>query len=258
MLFARSLLFKICFVLATLAEMLLFAPFYFFLPHKAAWFVPRFWARSVFWLQKHIIGLDYHFEGLENLPQSAYIIAAKHQSAWETMALPLILPDPTFILKRELLWIPFFGWYLAKMGMVPINRGAPLQALRDLINKSHEKVAQNRQIVIFPEGTRKEAGEAAEYKAGVYPLYADLNLPIVPVALNAGLYWSKKRFCLYPGTIRCRFLPPIAPGLKRKDFMQKLENVIEGECRLLLREAAQCENPPFIPPAAQKQLQTGK
>lgn len=258
MLFFRSLLFKISFILLTLAEMLLFAPFYFFLPHKAAWFVPRFWARSVFWLQKRLIGVSYRFEGLENLPQGAYIVAAKHQSAWETLALPLALPDPTFILKRELLWIPFFGWYLAKMGMAPINRGAPLQALKALIAASREKAAQKRQIVIFPEGTRREVGAQADYKQGVFPLYAELGLPVVPVALNAGLYWPKKRFCLYPGVILCRFLPPIAAGLKRREFMQKLETMIETECRLLVKAAAAGKTPPFIPQEARRQLRLGK
>jgi len=209
MLFIRSLLFKIAFIVMTIIEMALFAPFYFFLPHKQAWFVPRFWTKSCFWLQKWIIGISYQFEGLENLPQGGYIVAPKHQSAWETMALPLCLPDPTFILKRELLWIPFFGWYLGKMGMVPINRGAPLQALKALIEKSREKAEQGRQIVIFPEGTRREPGAAPDYKQGVYPVYAGLSLPVVPVALDAGLYWPKKRFCLYPGVIKCRILPPI-------------------------------------------------
>lgn len=238
MLFIRSLIFKICFIVMTLLEMALFAPVYFLLPRQKAWFLPRLWARSCFWLQKWLLGLRYQVEGLENLPKGAYIVASKHQSAWETMALPLYLPDPSFILKRELLWIPFFGWYLAKMGMVPINRGAPLQALKALIEKGREKAEQNRQIVIFPEGTRREPGAAPAYKPGIYPIYAELGLPVVPVALNAGLYWPKKGFCLYPGTIKCRILPPIAAGLKRKEFMQKLETVIEAESAALLPAAA--------------------
>ncbi|KAA6406306.1 1-acyl-sn-glycerol-3-phosphate acyltransferase [Candidatus Tokpelaia sp.] len=254
MLFIRSLLFKICLVLVTIIEMALFTPFYFFLPHKAAWIVPRSWARSLFWLQKYLVGLNYRVEGSENLPQGPYIVAAKHQSTWETLVLPLYIPDPSFILKRELLWIPFLGWFLAKMGMVPINRGAPLQALKILIAKGKEKAAQNRQIIIFPEGTRKEPGAAPAYKPGLFPIYAELGLPVVPVALNSGLYWPKKRFCLYPGTIKCRILPPIPPGLPRRDFMQKLEAVIENNCDILLAEAAAAPRPPYLPPVAAARL----
>jgi len=254
MLFIRSLLFKASFVVMTIIEMVLFAPFYFFLPHKPAWFVPRTWARSCFWLQKIFAGVHYKFEGLENLPEGAYIVAPKHQSTWETMALPLFLPDPTMVLKRDLLRIPFWGWYLGKMGMVPINRGEPLKALKILIEESRKKAAQGRQIVIFPEGARHEPGSAPDYKQGVYPIYSGLNLPVVPVALNAGLYWSPKRFFVYPGTIICRVLPPIEPGLKRRDFMSKLENAIESECDVLLAEAAHSQNPPYLPPAAKARL----
>jgi len=255
MLFIRSLLFKFSFTVVTIIEMLLSAPFYFLLPHKTAWIVPRSWARSAFWLQKHCIGLDYQVEGVENLPQGAYIVAAKHQSSWETLALPLYIPDPSFILKRELLWIPFLGWYLARMGMVPINRGAPLQALKSLIAKGKKRAAQNRQLIIFPEGTRREPGAAPDYKAGVFPIYAELGLPVVPVALDSGLYWPKRGFCLYPGTIKCRILPPIAPGLRRREFMHKLETVIEAECDAMLAAAAAERPRPYLPPAAEARLQ---
>lgn len=250
MLIVRSLLFKVCFVVLTLIEMVLFAPFYFFLPHKLAWIVPRSWCRSVLWLQKHIAGTTYRIEGVENLPQGACIIAAKHQSTWETLALTLYVSDPAFILKRELMWIPGLGWFLAKMGMIAINRGAPLKALKSIIAGAREKAAANRQIVIFPEGTRQTPGSAPDYKSGIFPVYAELGLPVIPVALNSGLYWPRQNVRCYPGVIRCRILPALKPGLPRKEFMNRLETAIETACDELLLTAADEPDPPAMPQAA--------
>lgn len=256
MLVIRSRLFAIAFFIITLAEMVLFAPFYFLLPHKQAWIVPRMWARSVLFAQRVIAGTRYHIEGLENLPEGACIVAAKHQSRWETLALVLFIADPTIILKRELMWIPGFGWYLAKMGMVPINRGSPIKALKAIITAARKRVAQGRQILIFPEGTRQVVGAEPDYKPGIVPIYTELELPVVPVAHNAGLYWPPDNFRRYPGTIRCRFLPVIKPGLERKAFMKRLEHDIETASDELLLAAAKGKNPPAMPPKAMEKLKS--
>jgi len=248
------LLFKIVFLLVTIIEMVLFAPFYFFLPHKLAWIVPRMWVCSTLWLQKYLAGTGYEIEGVEHLPRGACIIAAKHQSTWETLALVLHIRDPAFVLKRELIWIPGMGWFLAKMGMIPINRGAPVRALKAIIDGARKKAEANRQVVIFPEGTRQAPGAEPDYKSGIFPIYSELGLPVVPVALNSGLYWPKQNFRCYPGVIRCRVLPAIKPGLKKREFMNQLETMIETACDKLLVAAAEDHNPPAMPPTAVKRL----
>jgi len=250
----RSLAFKLAFWLVTLLGMVLFAPFYFFLPHKQAWIVPRTWSRMVLWLQKYLAGTTYRIEGLEHLPQDACIVAAKHQSTWETLALTIHVSDPTFILKRELMFIPGFGWYLAKMGMIAINRGSPVKALKAVVAGARRRADANRQIIIFPEGTRQPPGAEPDYKSGIFPIYAELGLPVIPVAHNAGLYWPKQNVRCYPGRIHCRILPPIKPGLGKKEFMKCLETAIETSCDDMLLEAAKGAQPPAMPSTAVKRL----
>lgn len=247
MLIIRSLLFRISFFAVTIIQMALFAPIYFLLPHNLAWIVPRTWIRTTLWLEKYIVGTTYEIKGIEYLPREACIIASKHQSTWETLTLVLHINDPTFILKRELMWIPGLGLFLAKMGMIPINRGTGLKALQRIIEGSKKMAMSNRQIVIFPEGTRQPPGAKPNYKSGIFPLYSELNLPVVPIALNSGLYWPKQIFYCYPGMIRCRILPAIKPGLKRREFMNCLENMIETVCDELLIAAANDHTPPFMP-----------
>lgn len=254
MLIARSLLFKIAFFIVTGLEVVLFAPVCFFLPHKLALFVPRIWVSSILWLQKYIAGTVYEIEGEENLPHGACIIAAKHQSTWETLALVLHLKDPVFVLKRELMWIPGIGWYLAKIGMIPIDRGTRVKALKAIIDGARKKAAAGRQIIIFPEGTRQAPGAVSDYKSGIFPIYSELGLPVIPVAHNAGLYWPKQNFRYYPGRICCRVLPAIKSGLGKREFMNRLEMVIEAACDELIIAAAEERYPPAMPPTAVSRL----
>ncbi|RCL02345.1 MAG: 1-acyl-sn-glycerol-3-phosphate acyltransferase [Candidatus Tokpelaia sp. JSC189] len=254
MLIVRSLIFKIACLIITLIEILLFAPVYFFLPHKVSWIVPRTWIRGIFWLQKYLVGTTYEIEGTEHLLQGACIVAVKHQSVWETLALVLHFNDPAFILKRELIRIPGIGWYLARAGMIPINRGAPLKALKAVIEGARRKAEKNRQVIIFPEGTRQPPGAEPHYKNGIFLIYSELNLPVIPVALNSGLYWPKQNLRCYSGKIRCRILPPIKPGLKKKQFMDHLETEIETACDRLLLAAAKDHNSLAMPPTAIKRL----
>lgn len=250
----RSLLFNIVFYLSIIIQMLIYTPFFFFLPHKKAWAIPKFWGRSNLWLQKHIAGTDLILEGLENLPDGAYIVAAKHQSFWDVFAFLSHLDDPVFILKRELMRIPFFGWYLAKMKMIPVDRGSGLKAVNSMLAGAQIAIKEGRQIVIFPEGTRREPGAEPHYKYGIVRLYTELNIPVIPIAHNAGLYWPRHKFLRYPGAIRARILPPIEPGLDKDVFLARLIEETETACDELLLLASQDHNPPPMPPSAQKKL----
>ncbi|WP_455477854.1 lysophospholipid acyltransferase family protein [Bartonella sp. B10] len=255
MLVLRSLFFTFAFYAATFVQMIICAPFYFLMPRKKAWIVPKVWAHITLFLQKYIAGTNYEIEGVENLPSGAYIIAPKHQSAWETFSLIPYFDDPVLILKRELTWIPFFGWYMAKTQIIPINRTTPVKALRTIVQKAKQKVKQGRQIVIFPEGTRQQPGQEPDYKPGIIALYNELKIPVVPIAHNAGLYWPRNNFRRYPGTIRVRILPPIEAGLNKRDFLDTLIQKTEKACDELLLLAAQDSVPPPMPPSAIKRLQ---
>jgi len=255
MLALRSFVFNVLFYLNLVVQMIFWAPFYFLVPRKTAWIVPKFWARSSLWLQERIVGARTEIIGLENLPEGPCIIAPKHQSFWDTIAFLPYIPDALYILKRELTWIPVFGWYVAKMRMIPIDRSSRSKALRQAVRIGRERMKENRQLIIYPEGTRRLPGAEPDYKYGIVELYAQLRVPVVPVAHVAGLYWPRRKFLRYPGTIRARFLPPIEPGLDRDAFRARLVREIEQACDALLVEAARSENPPPLPPTARKRLQ---
>lgn len=252
----RSLAFNIAFYVNLIVQMLLWTPFYFLAPRKTAWVVPKFWARSCKWLHETIAGTKNEISGLENIPAGSFILAPKHQSFWDAIAFFELLDDPLYILKRELTWIPFFGWYVMKMRMIPVNRGSRSRALKGVIAATKAEMARNpRQLIIYPEGTRRAPGDAPSYKYGIVELYDQLQLPVVPVAHAAGLYWPRRRFMRYPGTIRARFLPPIPAGLGREEFMARLVAETEAACDQALVEAATGPNPPPLPPTAVKRLQ---
>lgn len=254
MLATRSLLFNLAFYLNTIVQMIVFTPVYFILPRKRAWFVPKFWASSNLWLLKVIAGTDVQVTGLENLPAGPCIIAPKHQSLWDTIAFLPYIPDALYILKRELMWIPLFGWYVAKMKMIPINRGKRSKALLQAVRIARERMAEPRQLIIYPEGTRRPPGAEPAYKYGIVELYARLDLPVVPIAHQAGLYWPRRKFLRHPGTIRARFLPIIPAGLTREEFQKRLVAETEKACDELLVAAAGEPNPPPMPPTARQRL----
>ncbi len=251
----RSALFNAAFYLNLIVQMIVFTPFYFLAPRKNAWFVPKFWVRTEMWLHKVLAGTRVEITGKENLPQGSYILAPKHQSFWDAIAFLPDIPDAIYILKRELMWIPLFGWYIAKMRMIPIDRGSRSKALRKSVKIAHERMKEGRQLIIYPEGTRRPPGAEPAYKYGIVELYAQLGLPVVPVAHNAGLYWPRRRFLRFPGTIKARFLPPIPPGLDRETFLKRLVEDTETACDELLVEAAHSKNPPPLPPTAVKRLE---
>ena len=255
MLQLRSFLFNVAFYLSLIVQMIVFTPFYFLATRKAAWFVPKFWANSSLWLHDAMTGTRREITGTENLPQGAFILAPKHQSFWDVLAFFPYLDDPRYIWKRELRWIPMFGWYVMKMRMIPVNRGNRSKALRQVVEATKKELARNpRQLIIFPEGTRRPPGAEPKYKWGIVELYMQLNLPVVPVAHQAGLFWPRRKFLRYPGTIRGEFLPAIPPGLDKETFMKRLVGETEAASDRILLETAQDEIHPPMPPTAQKRL----
>lgn len=196
----------------------------------------RLWVRVTFALLKIFCGLDHEIRGLENLLRQPCIIAPKHQSAWDTMIFALLIDEPCYVIKRELTSIPMFSTALRRAGMIPVDRAGGSKALRSMIAMARQRRAADRTILIFPEGTRTAPGERRPYHPGVAALYRELGVPVVPVALNSGLYWPRRGFEKRPGRIILEFLPPIDPGLPRHDFMRRLEDAIEdGSTRLLNR-----------------------
>ncbi|MEM7042343.1 MAG: lysophospholipid acyltransferase family protein [Pseudomonadota bacterium] len=185
------------------------------------------WERGIQWLLRHLVGLNYRLLGDEHRHDSGVIYAIKHQSAWDTITTHLLIDDPAIALKQELTKIPIFGPCLRHAGMITIDRGHGTRALRSLIDGGRQAIARGSPIVIFPEGTRTPPGERNTYHPGVAALYRQLALPVVPVALNSGLFWGRRSFVKRPGTILVEFLEPIKPGLERKAFMAELEQRIE-------------------------------
>ena len=254
MLIVRSLAFNAAFYLNLVIQMIVWTPIYFLLPRKKAWFVPKFWSSSSLWLHKVLAGTRAEISGQENLPDGPCIIAPKHQSFWDTIAFLPFIPDAIYIFKRELMWIPLFGWYVAKMRMIPIDRGSRSKALRKAVRVARERLKENRQLIIYPEGTRRAPGAEPSYKYGIVELYAQLKVPVVPVAHVAGLYWPRRKFLRYPGTIRARFLPAIEPGLPREVFQERLVRETEAACDELLVEAARAPDGPPLPETARRRL----
>jgi 1-acyl-sn-glycerol-3-phosphate acyltransferase len=234
----RSLIFTIVFYGWAALCGFFFLPFL-FLPRICMSYVAKKWCNNILWMCDHILHLHTHIIGQEKLPKTPVIFASKHQSAWETLVFPCILSDPSIVLKRELLWIPFFGWYLKKVGMIPLSRakGKGTQDLKRLIDKAKHAVELGRSVLIFPEGTRSTPGQKTTYQSGVASLYMHLKIPVIPIALNSGLYWPRRSFLKYPGVINVEFLDPISPGLSRQAFMKELENSIESKTNKLIQEA---------------------
>ena len=234
----RSLLFNACFLLWSTVMHLVTLPFLLG-PPGGVYFMGWTWVRGNLLLLRLVCGLDYRVEGLENLPAEPVVIASKHQSIWETMAFCHIFDRPIFILKKELIRIPFYGWYLKRMGMISIDRDGGAKAMRQMIAEARQSLEDGKHIIIFPEGTRTAPGQRRPYHPGVVALYKQLGRPLLPVALDSGRFWPAKRFRQQPGCITVRLLPALPPGLERRDFMARLEQDIEDASRALLAR----ENP---------------
>lgn len=232
----RSILFGISFYVTTVAFVVLCSPL-FFAPRKWSMAALKLYARTQLWLLKHIVGLDYEVRGLNKLPEPPFLVASKHQSAWETFALIPLFHDPALFMKRELFWIPFHGWFSYKFGMIPVDRDKGPAGLRRMLQAAKERIASGREIVMFPEGTRRPPGAPPEYKTGIVLIYNALGVPCVPVALNSGVFWARRSLARKPGKIVVEILDPLPPGLPKAEFLKRLQEAIETASARLLAEA---------------------
>jgi len=232
----RSLLFNLAFYV-NLAGFMIGGFWFFFTPRKWSIRALQCWARVSLWLLETICTISVEVRHRDRIPQGAALIAVKHQSVFETFALLPLFDDPAVVLKRDLTWIPLFGWFALKFKMIPLDRSARVTALRGLVRRAQDARDKGRQIVVFPEGTRRATGAEPDYKPGIAALYGRLDLPCLPVALNSGLFWPRRSFLRYPGTIVIECLEPIPPGLARRDFMGELQSRIEPATHRLEAEA---------------------
>jgi len=232
----RSILFNILFYLNVVLHVLLAVPTL-VMPYRAVVAVAKQWGRINLWLLRHVCNLRVEWRGREKIPPGGVIVASKHQSAWETFALYAMLDDPAYILKRELMWIPFFGWHMAKAGLIPIDRRAGMAALSRMTARARKELDHGRQVVIFPEGTRRLPGAEPSYKPGVAHLYVKSGVPCVPVALNSGLFWPRRSLLRYPGTILVEVLDPIPQGLSSREFLARLQDALEPATTHLVQES---------------------
>jgi 1-acyl-sn-glycerol-3-phosphate acyltransferase len=234
--FLRSLVYNVLFY-ACLVFWLIFAIPTFLMPRQGILTVARWWASSSIFLQRVICGTRVEYRGVHKIPKGPLIVAAKHQSMWETFALLQFFPEPLYILKRELKWIPLFGFYLMKADMIDVERSAGARALKDMTRRAGAAVREGRQLIIFPEGTRRPVEAPPRYKHGVGQIYVESGVQCLPVALNSGLFWPRRTFMRYPGTLVVEFLDPLPPGLSRDDFIKRVSEVIETATDRIVREA---------------------
>lgn len=215
------------------------------LPRSWGFPVVRNLMRNEIRLQR-LFGIRIEVRNPEYLPQGGGIVAAKHQSMWETFSLVAFIPWPAFIYKQELGKIPLFGNYLRKFGMIPVDRKGGATALRAMATLARAAIDSGRQVLIFPEGTRRPYGAAPAYKFGVAKMYAEIGRPVTPLVLNSGLYWSAYFWRGYPGTIVIEALPPIEPGLTAEQFFERMQTEMErASDRLLLETASRPDAPPL-------------
>ena len=256
MLVIRSLVFLVAFYVNTAVFLVL-----------GSWLLlgPRRWAMeglrlhglaSLWWL-KAICGTRVEVRGRERLPQGACLVAAKHQSAWDTFALIPVFRDPAMVMKWELGLIPLYGWFSHKFEHIFVKRDKGPSALKAMLRDARNRAGQGREIVIFPEGTRRPPGEPPDYKPGFLALYEGLGLACVPLALNSGLFWPRRSFLRYPGTIIIEILDPVPPGLPRPQARVLIQERIETACARLIAEAQAVPNPPPLPSRAPARATTG-
>jgi 1-acyl-sn-glycerol-3-phosphate acyltransferase len=236
--FLRSLVYNVLFYLLLAFWVILGIPTY-AMPRRGIVTIAQCWARSSIWLMRVVCNTRVEYRGIEKIPKGPLIVASKHQSMWETFALLQFFPEPLYILKRELKWIPFFGWYLVKTNMIGVVRGAGGRSLIEMARRAGEEVRRGRQLIIFPEGTRTAVDAPPRYKTGVAQVYVDCGVRCLPVALNSGLFWPRRTFMRYPGTLVVEFLDPLPPGLSRHEFIAQVSTVIENATNRLVEAGRQ-------------------
>lgn len=245
MLVVRTLVFNFLFVITTVALSLAAAPGL-LLPYKAVVWFKQMWLYVVLALTRYVMGIKWEMRGRGNIPDGPVIFAVKHQSAWDTMALSVTHPYCAFILKRELVRYPVWGWYLLRLGMIPIDRSKGMISLKKVAKSAGEKARRGQSVLIFPQGTRTPPGADRPYLPGVVAIYRAAKVPVVPVALNSGLFWPRMLMHKQPGTVTVEYLEPIQSGLDRETFMATLEARIEAATAKL--EAEALDRFPHLPP----------
>ena len=202
------------------------------LPHRARRMSVEPWVRFAIWLVKHVLGIDYRLVGAENIPPRPAVILCKHQSAWETLILQEVFPLVLYVWKKELKQLPFFGWALAVIPMISIDRGAGKDALKQLVDQGRDRLDKGYSVIIFPEGTRAAPGNKRRYKIGGAHLGVETGAPVLPVALNSGEFWGRNAFFKTPGTVTVSIGPAIDPaGLDAAQVNERAEAWIEAEMR---------------------------
>jgi 1-acyl-sn-glycerol-3-phosphate acyltransferase len=249
MLILRSLVFAVVFYSMTAASAVAAAVLAVVLPKQLPVFA-GFWSRSWLAAYERICGVSYEVRGTEHIPAGGCVFAMKHQSVWDTCALFAIFDRPVYVLKNELMWIPFFGWALARLGCIPVKRGTGKGALDHMVRGTLRALGQNKQVVVFPEGTRTNVGEAPSYKSGISHLYMHLRVPCIPVALNSGVVWPRRKFLRPRGRIIVQILAPIPAGLDRKEMFSQLVNSIEVASRQLCEGSGDDDSRPTAPPTS--------
>ena len=235
MIIIRSVVFNVLFYLVLVAYLMVAMPTL-LLPRWGIIRLAQHWGRVNLHLLRIVCGITVEWRGLEKIPAGACLVAAKHQSVWETFALLTLFRDPTYILKRELLWLPLFGWAAWRARMIPVDRGGGKPALAAMAAHVRDALAAGKQIIIFPEGTRRPAGAEPKYKYGIAHLYGEGIAACVPIALNSGLFWPRRQFLRYPGTITVEILDPIAPGLAIDVFFERLQRDLEAATARLIAQ----------------------
>ncbi|HEY8594453.1 MAG TPA: lysophospholipid acyltransferase family protein [Devosiaceae bacterium] len=252
----RSLLFYVLFIGFTI---LLAIPLGIVAALKKGFFpfglkVGFFWARANLFLLRWLVGIRTEVTGFQNIPEGGCIIAAKHQSDWDIFAILPHTVRPAFIAKRELLDIPFFGWAAKALGTISVDRAKGAEAIPAMLEDAARAIDEGARIVIFPEGTRRAPLAPPQYRIGTARLYEALNVPVVPVALNSGLFWGRNSPVLWPGKAKARFLEPIPPGLPADEFRAVLESRIEAATNELILDAVRAGLARPIPPALRRQI----
>ncbi len=253
MLLVRSLVYALAFYVTTALFLIVGSPLL-LAPRRWAMLGLKAHAITSQWLLEVICGTRIEVRGREKLPPGALLVVAKHQSAWDTFALIPLFRDPAIVLKDELKWIPFYGWFCVKFAHILVRRDKAAAALKAMLRDAADRAGQGREILIFPEGTRRAPGAEPDYKPGYVALYDGLGIPCVPLALNSGVYWPRRSLIRRPGTIVVEFLDPIPPGLPRKEFRAVIEARLEAASDRLLREASRQVPEEALGPEARTRL----
>src|SRR5258708_25546666 len=236
--FVGSLVFNMLFYALLVFWILVAIPTY-LVPPRAFMVVAKAWARSSIWLMRAICRTKVEYRGLEKIPQGPLIVASKQQSMLEFFALMQFFDAPLFIYKRELGWIPFFGWYLMKAKMIGVDRSGGMRSLMEMARRAPKEIRSGRQLIIFPEGTRTPVDAPPVYMTGVGQIYVSSGVPCMPVALNSGLFWPRRTFMRYPGTLVVEFLEPLPPDLSRREFIMRIRASIEDATNRLVEASRQ-------------------